>query len=444
MRFAPTHHRAVIRLSALLACAVTVSPIVGAQDAAQAEFADPHGRAQRPLVMGSPFSSPTHRHQAELVRANQSGGLRTQTMPGEGIPAGTIGLLLRNEQNEPVAGAQVKLLVTHESISEGNTNTTKETTTDLQGRGGFVGLSAESSYKYEAVVDYDGARYGTGEIRLRREVGQIVLLYVFPTTANIEDTFVLSRLLYALQPREDIFQVDTILRIQNGGTKTWIPKDLYLKLPDGAQAFRPATVVGDLRTTLDDNGVHITGSFTPGTHEFTFGFQLPNPRTSNIQLQLHTPPHLVDTRVFLEAAESMGMQVTGLRPAEPTRGLEGQNALMAAADFLAPEAPPAPKTLTINITGMPERGSGAMIASAIAGVIALLGIGYAATRTKRVATTISDEDRTRARELLLQELVAVENAHRAQEIGPKTYEQARRTLLDSLARLTDQETQAQT
>lgn len=439
MRFAATTHRAAIRWSALLACAVTLAPLVRAQDAEQTQPADPHARAQRPLVMGSPFSSPAHRHQAELLRANRSEGLRTQTMPGEGIPAGTIGLLLRNELNEPVAGATVKLLVTHESIAEGNTNTTKETTTDAQGRGGFVGLSTESSYKYEAVVEHDGARYGTGEIRLRREVGHIVLLYVFPTTGNIEETFVLSRLLYALQPREDIFQVDTILRIQNGGSKTWIPKDLYVNLPEGAQAFRPAKVEGDLRTTLDENRVHITGSFTPGTHEFTFGFQLPNPRTSNIQLQLHTPPHLVDTRVFLEASESMGLQVAGLRPAEPTRGLEGQNALMASGDFLAPESSGAPATLAVTITGMPERSPGALIASAIAAAIALVGIGYAGRRTQRVTTTLSDEDRTRARELLLQELVALEAAHRAKEIGPKTYEQARRTLLDSLARLTDQD-----
>lgn len=398
---------------------------------------DPHARAPQTPLAGSPFASNAHRHQAELLRANRNEGLRAQNMPGEGIPPGTIGLLLRNERNEPLPGAKVKLLVTHESIAEGNTNSTKESTTDIQGRSGFVGLSTESSYKYEAVVDFDGARYSTGEIRLRREVGQVAILYVFPTTAKIEETFVISRLLYALSPREDIFQVDTILRLQNGGTKTWVPKDFYLELPQDAQAFRPPKAQGDVRTTLQGNRVHITGSFTPGQHELTFGFQVPNPRSDNIELSLHTPPHLTDTRVFLEASSSMGLQVTGLRPAEQTQGLEGQNALMAAADFLAPESPPAPNTLAVTITGMPGRGSGALVASAIAALFACVGLGYAVARTKRAEATLSDEDRIRARELLLEELVAVENAHRAKEIGPKTYEQARRTLLDSLARLTE-------
>jgi hypothetical protein len=117
---------------------------------------------------------------------------------------------------------------------------------------------------------------------------------------------------------------------------------------------------------------------------------------------------------------------------------------MAAADFLAPESAPMPDSLAVTITGMPERGSGPLVASAIAGVLALVGIGYAASRTNRVSTTVSSEDRARARELLLSELLAVENAHRAKEIGPKTYEQARRTLLDSLARLTDKDPQTQT
>lgn len=445
MRFGFIHLGASIRRALSVFCCVS---IMSAQALAQhdtgGEPVDPHGRVQQTILNGSPFASPSHRHQAELLRANRNEGLRTQNMPGEGIPPGTIGLLVRNEQNQPLAGVKVKLLVTHESIAEGDTNSVKETTTDLQGRGGFINLSTESSFKYEAVVDFEGARYGTGEIRLRREVGHVALLYVFPTTEKIDETFVISRLLYALQPREDIFQVDTILRVQNGGTKTWMPKDFYLDLPEGAQAFRPAKVDGDLRTTLDGDRVHITGSFTPGQHELTFGFQVPNPRTENIKLALETTPNLTDTRVFLEASETMGLQVGGLRPAEQTQGLEGQNALMAAADFLAPDAAQAPDRLAITISGMPERGAGPRVASAVAGLIAAFGIAFAITRTRRVNPAITNEDRDRARDLLLSELVAVENAHRAKEIGPKTYEQARRTLLDSLARLTEEKRQPQT
>ena len=391
-------------------------------------------RSAAPLQNGSPFASESHRHQAELLRAGRLNPNQSQNMPGEGIPPGTLGMLIRDGEGNPFVGAAVKLFITRESIAEGNTESTKETTSDAQGRAGFVGLNTDSSYKYEAVVEQAGARYSTGPIRLRRESGQIAILYVFPTTENIEDTFVLTRMLYALQPREDIFQVDTILRIQNGGTKTWSPKNLYVELPPDAGAFRPPRTEGDIRAVADKNRVHITGSFTPGQHELSFGFQLPNPRTPSITLDLKTVPHLTDARVFLEATDTMSLQVDGLRPAEKTRGQEGQNALMASADFLGSATPP-PPSLRVAISGMPPRGQGNIIATIIAGLVVMLGVAFAASRPDKGTASLTDEDRSRAKSLLLDELMALEKAFRAKEVGPKTYEHARKTLLDSIARL---------
>ncbi len=400
-----------------------------------APHGDPHGMGQtKPLLNGSPFASADHRHQAELLRAGRSPIPQSQNMPGDGVPPGTLGMLVRDGERAAVVGAKVKLFITHESIGQGNTESVRETNTDAQGRAAFTGLSTDSSYKYEAVVEQGGARYSTGAMRLRRESGQIAVLYVFPTTDAIDDTFVITRMLYALQPREDIFQVDTILRIQNGGTKTWSPKDFYVELPSEFSAFRPPQAAGDLRAVVEGKRVHITGSFTPGQHELSFGFQLPNPRTPNIHLALATVPHLTDSRVFLEATENMGLQVEGLRPAERTTGQEGQNALMASSDFLGSGAE-GPSVLRVNVTGMPPRGRGNIIASIIAGLIAMAGIAYAKTSANKGTANLTNEDRARAKALLLDELVALEKAYRGKEIGPKTYEQARRTLLDSIARL---------
>lgn len=396
--------------------------------------ADPHGGGFTQLVSGSPFASASHRHQAELLRAGRINPNPSQNMPGEGIPAGTLGMLLRDGERRPLANAKVRLLITQESIADGDKESVKEAVSDEHGRIGFVGLNTDSSFRYEAVVEQEGARYSTGAIRLRREHGHVAVLHVFPKTENIEDTFVITRMLYALQPREDIFQVDTILRIQNGGTKTWSPKGFYVQLPPGASAFRPPRAEGDIRTAFTDGRVHISGSFAPGQHELSFGFQLPNPRTANIDINLHTVPHLTDARVFLEATETMGFSVEGLRPAERTRGQEGQNALMAAADFLGSGAT-APPTLRATITGMPPRGNGNIIATVIATAVAMLGVAFAVARPDKGNQRLTDEDRVRAKELLLDELVALESAFREKEVGPRTYEHARKTLLDSIARL---------
>jgi hypothetical protein len=420
--------------------ATTTAPAAsGAQQdtAAAAEanpHSDPHGGGFTQLVHGSPFASTSHRHQAELLRAGRINPNPSQNMPGEGIPAGTLGMLLRDGERRPLANAKVRLLITHESIADGDKESVKEAVSDAEGRIGFVGLNTDSSFKYEAVVEQDGARYSTGAIRLRREHGHVAVLHVFPKTENIEDTFVITRMLYALQPREDIFQVDTILRIQNGGTKTWSPNGFYVQLPTGASAFRPPRAEGDIRTSFTDGRVHISGSFAPGQHELSFGFQLPNPRTSNISINLHTVPHLTDARVFLEATETMAFSVEGLRPAERTRGQEGQNALMAAADFLG-SGTTAPPTLRATITGMPPRGNGNIIATVIATAVAMLGVAFAVARPDKANQRLTDEDRIRAKDLLLDELVALEKAFRAKEVGPRTYEQARKTLLDSIARL---------
>ncbi len=343
-------------------------------------------------------------------------------------------MLVRNGELEPLANQKVTLLIVRESIAEGNRESTRETTTDAEGRAGFVDLNTESSYRYEAVIEHEGAKYTSGTFNLRREMGQLLAMYVYPATDDIQQTFVVSRALYALQPRDDVFQVDAILRFHNAGPKTWAPKDFYVHLPEGAGAFRPAETDTDLRTRGQGDRVHITGSFTPGQHDLTFGFQLPNPRTSTIRLELPTLPHLLDARVVVEASDEMNVRVDGFEPAQQTRGQQGQNALMTSRDYLGSGTAAGP-TISAVITGMPGRGSGAWVATFIAGLVAVFGLAFAFSRKGKEETRLTQEDGISARDMLLDELVALEKAYAAKEIGPKTYEQARRTLLDSVARL---------
>ena len=79
----------------------------------------------------------------------------------------------------------------------------------------------------------------------------------------------------------------------------------------------------------------IDGTFSPGQHDFSFGFQLANEHTETAHLTLPTTPHLVDARVFLTASADMGLLVEGFEPSEPTRGNDGQHALLTliAADL---------------------------------------------------------------------------------------------------------------
>ena len=403
--------------------------------------ASPHGAtphaAETPsfaaLLRGDPFDSPQHRLQAERIRSGQLRLPQNMNDAVAGVPAGMVAVLLRDAQNQPLSGKTVTLHVVREDIASGNTTSDLTATTDSEGRAAFSGRSTETSYRYEVVYQEGSARYTSGDFRLRRERGQIVALHVYPTSTDLSKAFVFSRTLYVISPREDVFQVQILLRMHNGSPVTWLARDFRLPLPPGAKAFQPQQTTGDLRARHRDGSVEITGTVDPGQHEISFSFQLPNPGNANAELTLPRPPHLVDARVFVESSPTMGLMVPGFRAPEPTQGTDGQPALMASQDFL--QAGRAPDVLQARITGLPTPSNAPYVATLLAAVVALLGISFAVSRPTPSTETISPEDRERAKQLLLDELARLERAFQGDEIGPKTYEQARKTLLDSLARL---------
>jgi hypothetical protein len=350
------------------------------------------------------------------------------------LPAGSIVVLVKDGQGQPLSGKQVKLTTTKQSIASGDKVSDKTQATDAEGRAGFVDQGTETSFLYEVTLEEGTSTYTSGPFKLQQNAGEIVTLFVFPSTAEMNATFIVSRALYVIQPRSDAFQIQCLLRIHNTNPLTWIPGGLKIPLPSGWQGFQPGEASGDLKVQQSADAVIINGSFTPGQHDFAFGFQLPNKQDESAVLTLPTLPHLVDARVYLEASSSMGLRVSGFDAAEETRGNEGQYALLTAKDFLF-ENTPAPATLSATITGLPTRGWGRYVAYGIAGAVALLGLGFAASRDERLTPRTVGEDRERAKQLILDELVVLEAAYEAKHIGPKTYEQARRLLMDSLARL---------
>jgi hypothetical protein len=382
------------------------------------------------LLKGSPFSSAMHGRQAELARAGQRFQPEPIVQQSKALAGGSIGVLLKDGQGSALPGVEVKLIGTRESIAEGDRTFVHKSTSDAEGRAGFVKQPTDSHFKYEAVVDKDGARYSSGPFRLKPDAGTLVELYVFPTTHNADATFLATRALYGIEARADVFQLQTLFRIYNTNPITWIAKDFRIPLPPDAKAFRPMQHSGDIRLQAEDGAVLLSGTFTPGQHEFSFGYQLENPGNETMTFGFPTLPTIVDARVVLEASSNMNLSVRGFRSAVSTHGSTAELALMAEQDFLRPLKPP-PEHLVATVTGLPTRGHGPSIAAAIAALLALLGLAISRDRSRQ----ISEGDRNTAKTLLLDELVAVERAHETKQIGPKTYERTRRLLLDAIARL---------
>lgn len=369
---------------------------------------------------------------ATLVRRGHSAQPQSDVLNSAEVEAGTIGILVQDGGRTPVGSTKVVLQGVRKDIEEGDRHFSFETTTDAQGRAAFRGQQTDTSYSYEVVVEYDGATYSSGEFGFDHGKGAIVSLYVFPAVRDLTQTLVFTRALYSVEPRSDVFAIQALYRFHNAGAATWRANDFPVRLPPGASAFQPGNVPGiELREA--DGSVLVTGTFPPGQREFSFGFQLPNERTESAEIQLPVPPHLADAKVVMESSDKMGLTVRGFTAAERTESPRGQQALLADQDFLQQGGHP-PAVITAVVTGLPPKSKAPLYAAAVAALIALFGLVHAMSRAPRKSQG-SDGDRDAAREVILDELLRLERARAAEQVGPKTYGQTRRLLLDALARL---------
>ena len=104
----------------------------------------------------------------------------------------------------------------------------------------------------------------------------------------------------------------------------------------------------------------------------------------------------------------------------------------------------APDEIQVKVTGIPTPPQGRPVAVGLAAVLAVGGLALTRRRQRssELRTDLSKEDRERAGELLLEELVQLEQAFQQGAIGRKTHEQAKRQLLEAYARLHASEAEA--
>jgi len=112
----------------------------------------------------------------------------------------------------------------------------------------------------------------------------------------------------------------------------------------------------------------------------------------------------------------------------------GQRVLVTRRMFDAKEAT---SSFVIHLSGLPVPGPGRWIAAVIAALLAASGFGAARGYLSFDAPgkLKRDEELVAARELILKELVLVERARQAGDLGPRAHSDARKSLVDALARL---------
>lgn len=396
---------------------------------------------QRPQPRPSATAPATAQH---MINPHGNRQQAARMVPAPDLAPGEIEVRLASNETNLIDNQEIKLSVTKQSIAQGNSSSEVKDKTNIGGVVRFQNQSTETDHVYTVTANVAGAQYSSPQFQFRAGGGGMrVLLPVYKASSDVNGILILSRALVAIIPQDNLFSIDFLWRIENYSDTAWVPdkgdQQARLVLPEGAKAITiREDQGGDARFEKDgDNAIRLAGTFAPGQHDLMMRFHLDQTGDSSRNLSFPSGVHLGSMRVLLDSAPGMNLRVEGFSDPQETRNQDGQRRLIASRDFLG-EKVRAPDRVEVHITGIPTPAAGKNIAVSIAGVIALGGLAASIGRFRSRAparSQLSKEDRDRASELLLEELIRLEQAFKHGEIGRKTHEAAKRQLLEAYARL---------
>ncbi|MGO9710066.1 MAG: hypothetical protein ACLQBL_14455 [Polyangiaceae bacterium] len=346
------------------------------------------------------------------------------------LPTGSIAITILNPDNAPLPDISVTLGILHNSVAKGESREHKLGTSDRNGALSFSGLATGSGIAYRISVVREGATFWASPFALPQDKGMRVQLHVYPVTHDIQKALIVSQVVLYTEMKDDRTQVEQAITFFNLGRTAWVPDDLVIGLPDGFTALNGQQGMGgEGIEPVERRGARVRGTFGPGQHTIDFRWQLPYEGEREISFEETLPPNVAVARALAAASQEMRLVVSGFPEAQARTDSNGERILVTERQMRR-EDPPLTK-LHVELRDLPTAGPGRIIATVLAGFGVLAGVGYAFSSRKR-ASPPSDATELRAR--LLADLEELERAHSAGDIGPKTYERARRELIDAIAR----------
>lgn len=398
---------------------------------------------QAPVSSGPPASGRASPVPAAAPSAHGAGKaedpLADTAAADPALPVGSLSAQIVNDQNQPVPGQAVRLAIHFESIAEGQEDKEQTAQTDRAGRVQFDRLAIGSKYNYRILTQYAGAEYSSESVNLGPDMGIHMRLHVFPSTGDLSLTRITTRALYSIEPRDEVFQVQALIRLSNHGPLTFKPQGFNIRLPEGAKAFTDDSKL-DQKFQESSGVARLSGSFTPYRHhDLKFRFQIPNTNEARQSFTLGLLPNAIESRVIVEKGRGMQLEVQGYGEVKEDAAPDGR-AIIWAQNIASRDGER--REAEVVISGLPTVGPLRIWIVALALAMALLGV-RAARLNQAPDKAKADPDRAKteleqAQAVLLQELQALERARDTSEIGPKTYERAREALILALVQLRQQ------
>ena len=363
--------------------------------------------------------------------SNGSGGMPGIFQPPEdtvhedpSLTPGTIAVELRDADDRPVPHELVTLGILINSIAKGDSRKHLQLPTDDHGRVVFPGLETASNIAYRVSAGFQGGAFSASPFQLPQGKAEHVVLHVYPVSRDISGALVVTEATVAAEIKDDRIQIEEALTVYNLGKTAWQPDNVRLALPTGFTAFNAQTTMSDQGVDSTDGGGKLRGTFPPGQHPVEFRWQLPWSGDSDVDFDVGLPPHTAIVRVMLPLAAGVKLIAGGFPPADVRRDSRGQSFLVTERRVRPDDA--RLSSISIGLHGLPTPGPGRKIATALAALAVAAGLYFALSR--RGAPT-DDE----GRQPILDELLALEQARARGDVGPLTYEKARRQLIDALA-----------
>jgi hypothetical protein len=203
-----------------------------------------------------------------------------------------------------------------------------------------------------------------------------------------------------------------------------------MALPDGFTAFNAQATMSDQGVDEAGGAAKLRGTFPPGRHAVEFRWQLPWSGDKDVDFDVGLPPHVAIARVMMPANANIKLKAADFPEPELRHDEQGQSFLVTERRLRPDDAKLT--SLSIGIHDLPTPGPGRLIATCLAAGAVGAGLVFAiGGRKQRGRSRLRDAKVTR--EALLEELAGLERAHTSGEVGPRTYERARRELLEALA-----------
>lgn len=348
----------------------------------------------------------------------------------EKVPAGTIVATILDPSDRPIPKAGVTLGILQNSIAKGENRKRVFKEADDHGVVRWDNLETGVGFAYRLTVTRDMATFAVPPVQLPLQHGVRAELHVYPVVTKLDEARIGAQSVVFVELKDDRVQVHQVLSLFNLGQTAWVPQGVTMKLPEGFTALNNVQQMSDVGIDpVEKVGARLRGTFGPGRHVVEYSWQYPYGGTSSIDLDLELPPRVVAARVLAPASQQMKLAVDGFPSADPMMDPQGQRVLQTERVISQSEAPI--RKLHISISNLPTEGPAKIVVTALAAVLVLGVIGWA---VRLQGERQKGPSKKEARSRLLEELEELERAKESGEVGPKTYERARRELIDALAR----------